>query len=42
MLGLCRLVRAGAPDLWSTFIRFSATAAVVDFGRDEEAFAYFD
>lgn len=42
MLGLCRLVRAGAPDLWSTFLRFSAKPAVVDFVRDEEAFAYFD
>jgi exodeoxyribonuclease-1 len=42
MLGLCRLVRAGAPDLWSTFLRFSAKAAVVDFVREEEAFAYFD
>jgi exonuclease I len=42
MLGLCRLVRAGAPDLWSTFLRFSAKAAVVDFVRDEDAFAYFD
>ena len=42
MLGLCRLVRAGAPDLWSTFLRFSAKAAVVDFVRDESAFAYFD
>jgi exodeoxyribonuclease-1 len=42
MLGLCRLVRAGAPDLWSTFLRFSSKAAVVDFVREEEAFAYFD
>jgi len=42
MLGLCRLVRAGAPDLWSTFLRFSSKAAVVDFVRDEDAFAYFD
>jgi exodeoxyribonuclease I len=42
MLALCRLVRAGAPDLWSTFLRFSSKAAVVDFVRDEDAFAYFD
>lgn len=42
MLDLCRLVRAGAPDLWSTFLRFSSKAAVVDFVRDEDAFAYFD
>lgn len=42
MLCLCRLVRAGAPDLWSTFLRFSSKAAVVDFVRDEDTFAYFD
>ena len=42
MLALCRIVRAGAPDLWSTFLRFSSKAAVVDLVRDEEAFAYFD
>ncbi|WP_316201930.1 MULTISPECIES: exonuclease domain-containing protein [unclassified Bradyrhizobium] len=42
MLGLCRLARAGAPDLWSTFLRFSSKAAVIDFVRDENAFAYFD
>jgi exodeoxyribonuclease-1 len=42
MLTLCRMVRAGAPDLWSSFLRFSSKAAVVDLVRDEEAFAYFD
>jgi exodeoxyribonuclease-1 len=42
MLALCRIVRAGAPDLWSAFLRFSSKAAVVDLVRDEEAFAYFD
>jgi exodeoxyribonuclease I len=42
MLGLCRLVREGAPGLWSTFLHFSSKAAVVDLVRDEEAFAYFD
>jgi exodeoxyribonuclease I len=42
MLGLCRLVRDGAPGLWSAFLRFSSKAAVVDLVRDEEAFAYFD
>jgi exodeoxyribonuclease-1 len=42
MLGLCRKVRDGAPELWSTFLRFSSKAAVVDLVRDEEAFAYFD
>jgi len=42
MLGLCRLVRDGAPALWSSFLRFSSKAAVVDLARDEDAFAYFD
>ena len=42
MLELCRTVRERAPELWSTFLRFSSKAAVVDFVRDEEAFAYFD
>jgi exodeoxyribonuclease-1 len=42
MLGLCRLVRGGAPGLWSTFLRFSSKASVVDLVRDEDAFAYFD
>jgi exodeoxyribonuclease I len=42
MLALCRIVRAGAPDLWSAFLRFSSKAAVVDLVHDEDAFAYFD
>jgi exodeoxyribonuclease I len=42
MLGLCRLARDGAPGLWSTFLRFSSKAAVIDLVRDEDAFAYFD
>lgn len=42
MMALCRMVRAGAPDLWSNFLRFSSKAAVVDLVRDEDAFAYFD
>jgi exodeoxyribonuclease-1 len=42
MLGLCRLVREGAPALWSAFLRFSSKAAVADLVREEEAFAYFD
>lgn len=41
-LGLCRLVRSGAPELWSAFLRFSSKTSVVDFVRDEDAFAYFD
>jgi exodeoxyribonuclease I len=39
---LCRLVRRGAPELWSTFLRFSSKTSVIDFVRDEDAFAYFD
>src|SRR5215813_2001316 len=42
MLGLCRLVRDGAPALWSAFLRYSSKAAVADLVRDEEAFAYLD
>ena len=42
MLGLCRRVREGSPELWSAFLRFSSKAAVVDFLCSEEAFAYFD
>jgi exodeoxyribonuclease-1 len=42
MLELCRLVRSGAPELWSTFLRFSSKTSVIDFVRDEDAFAYFD
>jgi exodeoxyribonuclease-1 len=42
MLGLCRKVRGGAPDLWSAFLRFSSKAAVVDLVFDEKAFAHFD
>jgi exodeoxyribonuclease I len=42
LLGLCRLVKTGARDLWSAFVRFSSKAAVIDLIRDEEAFAYFD
>lgn len=41
-LGLCQLVRSGAPELWSAFLRFSSKTSVVDFVRDEEAFAYFN
>jgi exodeoxyribonuclease-1 len=41
-LQLCQRVREGAPDLWSTFLRFASKATVVDFIREEPAFAYFD
>lgn len=42
MLGLCRLVRSGAPALWSAFLRYTTKASLSEFVRDEEAFAYFD
>jgi exodeoxyribonuclease I len=42
MLELCRMVRSGAPELWSAFLRFSSKTSVVDFVRDELAFAYFN
>lgn len=41
-LALCRKARAGAPELWSTFLRFASKAAVLNFVRDEEAFAFFE
>lgn len=42
ILELCRLVRSGAPELWSAFLRFSSRTSVVDFVGSEDAFAYFD
>jgi exodeoxyribonuclease-1 len=41
-LQLCQRVREGAPDLWSSFIRFASKAVVVDFIAMEPAFGYFD
>lgn len=41
-LALCRLIRDGAPELWSGFMRFANKAAVLDFIRDEDAFAVFE
>ena len=41
-LELCRRVREGAPDLWSSFMRFASKAAVVDFIAEEPVFGYFD
>ncbi len=41
-LQLCQRVRNGAPDLWSSFMRFASKAAVVDFVAEELAFGYFD
>jgi exodeoxyribonuclease I len=42
LLALCRLIKSGAPELWSAFLRFSSKMAVIDLIRDEPAFAYFD
>jgi exodeoxyribonuclease-1 len=41
-LSLCRIVRDGAPDLWSRFVRFAQKAAVVDFMVQEPAFVLFE
>lgn len=39
---ICRIVRAGAPDLWDAFLRFSSKAEVQEFVRSEEAFVFFE
>jgi exodeoxyribonuclease-1 len=41
-LALCRLIREGAPDLWSRFMRFANKSSALDFIRDEDAFAAFE
>lgn len=41
-LQLSQRVREGAPDLWSSFMRFASKAAVIDFIAEEPAFGYFD
>jgi exodeoxyribonuclease I len=35
---LCRLIMEEAPEVWSSFMRFSKKAAVVDYIREETAF----
>jgi exodeoxyribonuclease I len=37
-LGLCRLIRDRAPELWQGFVRFSNKATVADFVDSEEGF----
>ena len=37
-LALCRLIKNGAPELWSQFLRFSQKATVESFVTDEDAF----
>lgn len=41
-IGLARQLNDRAPDLWSTAMRFSKKAAVVDFIENEKVFAYSD
>ena len=41
-LQLCQRVREGAPDIWSSFMRFASKQAVIAFIREEPAFGYFD
>ena len=39
---LCRLLMERAPELWSTFVRFSQKAAVVDYIENESVFSLSD
>ena len=39
---LCRLLIEKAPDIWSSFMRFSTKAAVTDFITDERLFCWSD
>jgi len=41
-LALCRLIAAEAPVLWSSFMRFSNKAEVLNFIGEHEAFAVFE
>ena len=41
-LALCQLIAAEAPDLWSSFLRFSNKAAVLEFIAEHDAFAAFE
>lgn len=40
-LALCRHVKAGAPEIWSSFARFATKAAVRAFTDGEDGFLYF-
>ena len=40
LLGLCRIVKEQAPDIWSQFVRFSKKTTVDSFIADEEAFVF--
>lgn len=39
-LALCRHIKAGAPDIWSQFLRFAHKGTVAAFVRDEDAFLF--
>jgi exodeoxyribonuclease-1 len=39
---LCRMVAANAPEIWSTFIRFSQKAAVTNYILEEPIFCVFE
>ena len=41
-LQLCQRVREGAPEIWSSFIRFGSKPAVLAFISEVPAFGYFD
>jgi len=41
-LALCRLIASEAPVLWSSFMRFSNKAEVLNFVGEHEAFAVFE
>lgn len=41
-LALCRLIAAGDPVLWSSFMRFANKAAVLEFISEHAAFAAFE
>lgn len=42
VLELCRLIRDRAPEVWSSFMRFSQKAAVVDYAAAETVFCLTD
>jgi len=39
---MCKLIKVGAPDLWSSFVRFAHKASVTNFLADEPAFVLFE
>jgi exodeoxyribonuclease-1 len=42
MLWLVKVIANGAPEIWSSFMRFSTKAAAQDFLREEDAFVSFE